>query len=434
MSWREQLKALFGDWNGRYVVTSPDVDGILSALIVLRHYPEAKLFGLYDTERLVRIDGDATWQDAKEALWVDLDVLGNVRCIGQHLLQMYENDCFPTRHPLSFNPNIALDQPWIHSFLGGKDKERNGKKTKRDKYPFGTVQLLMEHFDEPLPDIDQNPIGRALIAHADSSWASAVKYRDNCLLWQRDMFETNIEQDSTTAAVSPQTENKDVANSDNNNISGKNHSLDYLFGYTRSESALKTHQAMVQQLEEKAGKAMFKKGSRKNCDNGEDTLSSGWLNVMGKQSLEYRAICAQLKECITEEKQLAAWLVAFARVWCWMEEKTGWRSPGSSLVAAEEIAAHGLKKGNVFVKGTHRFGSTKLKSLQHFVDFGNVFSFAIIAHKTLRYTKDFELISQTDEEDDENKNDETNVNGGESSKKRTFADVSESANKKIKLE
>lgn len=185
------------------VIASPDVDGVLSiALIELWRQQQQKnntesahsvapvqIVGIYTTTDLLLCD-HCTTDDARRALWVDHDVLDNVRCIGNHLIEL-DNTAFnactlPNRHPLSFNLNASVGHDYRRSFHAA----RRG----RDKYPFGTAHLLTHALlrtraDAKFAAQPYAPIF-AWLAHADGAWSTATQYAASAEQhWYAEQFE-----------------------------------------------------------------------------------------------------------------------------------------------------------------------------------------------------------------------------------------------------
>ena len=152
------------------VVISPDIDGLLSALIAKRMFG-ARIVGIYTTKDIILLDG-ASSDDALSALWLDLDIDDpRALCIGQHLIQIdCSTDKLTRRHPASFNPNVQFLQDYKRSFRGVRGLAR-------DKYPFGATHLLISALDLNYPEPGTK--GRAAFAHADGAWVNALKYGAN---------------------------------------------------------------------------------------------------------------------------------------------------------------------------------------------------------------------------------------------------------------
>jgi len=114
--WMPQFNQALDAWDGKFIITSPDIDGILSACLLGNKYG-AKLAGIYTTRYLILFD-DATAADAKNALWLDHDISEDgIQCMGQHLVDHSELDTLPKRGKNSFNPNNHFRQTWKNHFM-----------------------------------------------------------------------------------------------------------------------------------------------------------------------------------------------------------------------------------------------------------------------------------------------------------------------------
>ncbi len=241
-SWRDALGAVLADWDGTRLVISPDVDGLLSSAL-MGTIRGARVVGVYTTTHLLLGDG-ATRADAREALWLDHDISHpGVRCIGQHLVLHAPGDRLPLRHPVSFNPNYHFGQTYQESFRGFKG-------TTRDKYPFGTIHMLMDGLDVSKP----NPGSPAasLVAHADGAWATALDYATNCMLWEQLMFSPG----SIVADLGPP--------------------------YVASQANLTTHCGLVQDLVARGI------SSRRAREGVSSSIPSAWVPNQGHQGITYR--------------------------------------------------------------------------------------------------------------------------------------------------
>jgi hypothetical protein len=180
--WNDQLITVLNDWydsGSRHLIISPDVDGLLSAVLLQQEFP-SKIIGFYTTSHLVLFDG-YTPDDAKSSLWLDHDVnqLG-IRCVGQHLVNLRPGDGLPTREPMSWNPNVWVGQAWEGSFSGIAGK-------KRDKYPLGTAHFIHEAVARNVQASTLIP----LLAHADGTWFALDIYKANGEIWRQMMFENS---------------------------------------------------------------------------------------------------------------------------------------------------------------------------------------------------------------------------------------------------
>jgi hypothetical protein len=206
--WILAVQDLLNDWLAQYtlaethnaatpiavdVVASPDVDGILSIALLQRWLQQTtngacaiRIAAIYTTTDIIML-GATTRCDLKRALWVDHDVLGNCRSIGNHLTQMRPHDRLPHKHEKSFNPNSHAGVAFSNAFRGVGA-------VGRDKYPFGTAHLLAHALfaDELNVFTEKQPHHSlfAWLAHADGAWLTAQMYQQSALLWYQDEFES----------------------------------------------------------------------------------------------------------------------------------------------------------------------------------------------------------------------------------------------------
>ena len=182
--WRQKIRGIvkraISD-NTLTVVLSPDVDGIVSTIILAEyarreHNASVEVIGTYDSESLRMVEG-ASVDDAKKAVWVDLDVRFDVPyVIGQHFLG---NSSVGESY---FNPNLEMGVT-ANMF---------------SKCPISTTHLLLWGlFDEEGHACDalkgeEVTCARAAVAHADSLYIIAKKYNRNVWKWARMLFEEEI--------------------------------------------------------------------------------------------------------------------------------------------------------------------------------------------------------------------------------------------------
>ena len=95
-----------------FIVINYDYDGLLSAALLMAHFPSARIVGAYDLERIARTSQSNSWRDLGKAVWVDCAIDSNdIFCIDQHMIevdiadQIYEN-----WHPSSLNPNGFMEE------------------------------------------------------------------------------------------------------------------------------------------------------------------------------------------------------------------------------------------------------------------------------------------------------------------------------------
>lgn len=266
--WCQALNQVLADWDGRGLVVSPDVDGILSAALLANHRG-ARVVGVYTTSHLVLLDGSSR-ADARGALWLDHDISHpGVRCVGQHLILHAPGDKLPRRHWISFNPNHHYGQTYQESFRG------QGGRT-RDKYPFGTVHFLMEALRVPRPAVGSKPF--ALLAHADGTWATALDYEPNFRIWEELMF-------GAESVVEPLSH-----------------------GYTSSPTNLTVHSGIVADL---LRLGVASRGSREGTSRH---VPSAWQHIQGHQSVSFN-----------KRWDHAAWLEKFRAVAGYLSDAMHWK-------------------------------------------------------------------------------------------------------------
>ena len=176
--WLPSFNQALDSWSKKFIITSPDIDGLLCAALLSHRYG-ARLIGVYTTSHLLLFDNFSR-EAAKEAIWVDHDISHpGIICMGQHLIKIEENDKLPTRHMPNFNPNLIWPVNWKNCFNG-----RQAKKV--DKYPFATIHYMMKGIGEPEPE--KYSKGYSLLAHADGTWVTSYDYPYNCNQWKDWMF------------------------------------------------------------------------------------------------------------------------------------------------------------------------------------------------------------------------------------------------------
>ena len=177
-TWKQYLHECIDSWDKAYLVSSPDIDGLLSAAILSDAYG-AKLIGLYTTSHLLLFE-QFEFRDALRAMWIDHDINhSSIQCVGQHIVSHSGVDRLPSRHPQCFNPNIWAEQPFEHSFGGVSSATR-------DKYPFATCHLFLSLLGLDSKSLNEREM--ALLAHADGTFANIHSYAKNCNIWKDLMF------------------------------------------------------------------------------------------------------------------------------------------------------------------------------------------------------------------------------------------------------
>ena len=175
--WAPQFNEALDAWNKRFIVTSPDVDGLLSAALLCNEFG-AQLIGVYTTSHLVMFDNFTT-EAAKEALWVDHDISHpGIVCMGQHLVRLQVDDELPTRtSPISIQTSSG---PWLGKTASTDDKLRRWTNTRSQP---STIYAWLEVSDPP-----KHTKAYSLLAHADGTWVTSYDYPYNCNQWREWMF------------------------------------------------------------------------------------------------------------------------------------------------------------------------------------------------------------------------------------------------------
>jgi site-specific DNA-methyltransferase (adenine-specific) len=154
------------------MVISPDLDGVLSALL-LQHLWKWELVGFYDASTLWLLK-EYSNLDATKPTFVDHDICRkHLPSIGHHMLKWGQDTPIPECEgpdAQSFNPNL----------IRGFTLKEFGR-----KYPFGTVHLLLACYSAwgDLKDYRPSRDFIPLLLQVDSSLQSAFTYEKNALDW-----------------------------------------------------------------------------------------------------------------------------------------------------------------------------------------------------------------------------------------------------------
>lgn len=151
---------------GHLMISGNDVDSLLSVFF-LHHHLGWNLIGFYNYETIWYAD-QYELKDAKEAIWVDLDIYHKeVRSVGHHVLKFRTDDVMPG-HVQSLNPNLLRGVDYTRGFAV--------------KYPLGTIHFLLWLVNVDLP---QHEDARFLFWLPDSSWINAQshRFRENVEDW-----------------------------------------------------------------------------------------------------------------------------------------------------------------------------------------------------------------------------------------------------------
>jgi len=340
MLWQDALAGTIDAWDKKAIVVSPDIDGILSALLFKKRYG-SKIVGIYSTVDIILLNG-ATRADIQKALWLDHDVTHpSVKCIGQHLLRVRDDDVLSNVAPESFNPNEFFDQTYVRSFKGLN-------KPGRDKYPFGTIHFLMEALNESYPT--RGSEAYALFAHADGTWANAIKYSPNCNRWRDLMFAPGgFIDDVTTDELARR--------------------------YVSGRESLAAHQRLVRDL---VSHGMRRGGS---ASAGRDhALPELWRELQGVQSVGY----PKSGDLEKRRTRIEAATACFDRVYDYLASLLRW----DGALPASHISD--IVFGDLTRMGPHLYQSMA-GSLDAFLRERDSFSHAIIDYRTIQFTNGIAL-------------------------------------------
>ena len=181
MSWEQSLTCAISQWNKKNIVISPDLDGIISG-IILCHIYGSRIIGIYNTCEIIIFD-DYTSEEVANALWIDHDIQNeNIISIGHHLLQV-KGEKLKKFNPYSFNPNVFFGLDWEQCF-------KNRTHSTLNKCPYSTVLMLIESLRIRTPNIGTK--GYALLLQADGLIDISFEYRLNCIKWRNLMFRDNF--------------------------------------------------------------------------------------------------------------------------------------------------------------------------------------------------------------------------------------------------
>ena len=323
-NWIADFNKCLDAWDGKYIITSPDIDGILSACLLADKFG-AKLAGVYTTRYLILFDSCGA-REAKNALWLDHDVSEEgIQCMGQHLVDHSELDLLPKRGKNSFNPNNYFRQTWKTSFRGSKIKAGE-----RDKYPYATIHFLMAGMGIPSPPKYTKHFH--LLAHADGSWGTCVDYKVNTMTWKETMF-GNSQQ---------------LVNILNND-------------YVIEDRNFVGHSEIVQEL---ISLGIIKRGSRSSTSS---LIPSNWQDLQGKQSISYR-----------KNQPPEKWLSKFNGILSYVSRNTSWNIESPKAVTE-------MHRGLVLELSNR--GEIKDGEFDQFMFDEDIFSHAITGAGTMRFTK-----------------------------------------------
>ncbi len=339
--WVAEFHTAFDAWDKRYIITSNDIDGFLSAAAIAQYCRNkghnTSLIGVYTGRHVVLFDGHSK-VDARDAIWLDHDISHEgVICMGQHLVRLHPDDQIQRRHRPTFNPNLWM--PGLACFKqgGGTYCFKGFNKPGIDKYPFATIHYIMAALGIPEPD--RGTLAYSLIAHADSAWACGYKYGPNCQIWFDEMF------DGTGEIVREIT----------------------LKTYCGPQN-LATHRELVEKLRELKIKADSSENKK------SDLLPDDWDGINGNQSLVFN-----IRWHNGSSDKREKWMGLFRNLWEFIISELGWR-----IETPQRITD--------VISGTYnRVYPDRIPSLDELLDREKVFSHAITGSGAMKYTTDLDL-------------------------------------------
>jgi len=327
--WVSSVLSSINSWDKKHVVVSPDIDGILCASLIC-HTFDSKIVGAYDGRFLIVFDG-FTSLDVKNALWLDHDISQpGIISIGQHLINHSDSDELPLRDSRSFNPNQFYNQTWKNSFKKGNLPEGGF-----DKYPFGTIHLLVEALNVSTPK--RLTEHYHLLAHADGTWAVCNEHVENAKRWKKEMFPLG------------------------------NSLIDYLISdYTKHEANWYAHKSLIQELSEWV--------DRSTAASVEAMDIPEWNRFRGNQSVKFN---------LTHWKKLDSgrpsnWMKKLCGLIDYISEKTNWSVNAPKVISEIHL-------GQILELG----GSSQVLNgeFDNFMIREQIFSHAIVSGGCMRFTK-----------------------------------------------
>jgi len=375
-SWIEEVRQLLSHWESQYtsdatlnVIASPDLDGVLSILLLQKHYSKlgrvVRVIGIYTTIELYLCD-EADEQAAHKALWVDHDMLDNLLSIGNHLSRFACNDGREriNRHPLAFNLNDRFGQGYADSFRGLQA-------TQRDKCPFGTSHIIAQALmrDELDQLAQRQPYHSifAYFAHADSLWLCAHWYTPSTRLWYQSAFGSAA---WLRFATEPTVYSSDARRLEQHERLVKKLSIVCHGSFQKStSSSIDEHETCVKRL---------------LTGNAQCLDAERWASLRGNQGLAPNYF-------LTVEQRNGGWLKAF----CAMFQLVG--ASFSEECLQTLVLPHCITsqhKGQLHQVDPSEW--TCANDFEHLMQAEHANSIAITNHRTLRYTNNlFECSKHT---------------------------------------
>lgn len=153
---------------GQECILSPDADGFLSGLL-MSSFLGWKIVGFYDGKVLLK---DRSL-DINNVVFLDMEILRpGVKSIGHHMnVHNFRTDqsIIEKMFNETINPNYIRGFDRCHNF--------------RQKYPLGTIHLLLFILDSKNINVKINPEGLGAIFFADGTWKVLFNYTQNVFDW-----------------------------------------------------------------------------------------------------------------------------------------------------------------------------------------------------------------------------------------------------------
>lgn len=155
----------------RGMIIGNDLDGFMSAQL-MNFLLGWRIRGLYINSQTIWFDADLSQDELSRCIYMDVDINRNdITSIGHHILKHSVSDLLSNHQTNTFYSNLELNR-----YLEGRWEE---------KYPFGTVHLLMgfychHGYNVPLPTNDDYI---SLLWHAGSAALNAVNHFNSVMNW-----------------------------------------------------------------------------------------------------------------------------------------------------------------------------------------------------------------------------------------------------------
>ena len=150
----------------KHCVISPDSDGLLSALF-MSHHLHWKIKGFYDGKVLLLEKNS----NPSSVIYLDVEIYRKgVRSVGQHML-------LPNKQQIPSNWNN-----FENCIAANNLREFDAKNDFRNKYPFGTIHLLISIIGN-IMQLEKNPEIIAPLMYADGTFKNIFGYPENSLSW-----------------------------------------------------------------------------------------------------------------------------------------------------------------------------------------------------------------------------------------------------------